>query len=357
MNEENVRLFLRSLKIDYKRETHNGQWLNIKCPFAQWLHVNGTDNTPSFGIMINDKGRSAFKCWSCNSKGSLARLATLLAKYRKTDYQQHMHWAEMTESQVLTSTPLLEWEQFDATEAISDEVDALPDQTTLHEYPLAEVPSALKYLSRRGLTWWDVIRLDIRYDEYAKRVLFPVWDENGKLRGMSGRIINDKLVHKKNPKIRDYAGLPKKRFMLASRRIKDTLGVIPGTFGKQIITEGLLDFANMYHHGFVNARANMGTAYTQEKADILIRAGLPVFFLFDDDKAGEDAVLGNINNETGEIDYSLSWANNLYMEIPVWICQYRGSAAGKDPGELTKDEAIDCVESARLYTEKFERLK
>lgn len=354
MDEPSIFAFLQAINVNAKQHSYNGDWLNIRCPFAPWYHAKGTDNSPSFGIKIDADKKSVCKCFSCNTKGSLAVIAAKLGRLRGKDYSEHQHWAEMTELQSKLGRPLRDWDEA-IDEALTPAATApIPDQDALQEYPHAV---GLPYLRKRGFNWLDVLKLDLRYDPYQKRVLFPIYDEDGLFRGFSGRsILPEATYDKRNPKIRDYFGLPKRELLLFHRDFPRTIKENHGFFGRQLFVEGLFGFGAAYQTGFINANATLGTACTPQKIKIIIERRQPAYFLFDNDKAGEDAVLGNLNEETGEIDESNAWAPQLYNDIPVWIGQWGDTPYGKDPRDVSPETIISAIENAKLYTKSYSRV-
>jgi len=42
-------------------------WIRCSCPLARHTHSKGTDENPSFGVAVNDKGESGFHCFTCRS--------------------------------------------------------------------------------------------------------------------------------------------------------------------------------------------------------------------------------------------------------------------------------------------------
>lgn len=354
MDEGNIFAFLQAINVKYNPHTFNGPWINIPCPFAPWYHAKGTDSNPSFGVRIDEDKKTTCKCFSCNTKGSLAIIAAKLGRLRGKDYSEQAHWAEMTELQTKLGKPLRDWDEAYEDAALANGKSFIPDQDARLEYPHAV---GLPYLRERGVSWLDVVRFDLRFDPHQRRVLFPIYDDNGLFRGFSGRSIMDAdRLDKKNPKIRDYFGLPKRELFLFHRNFPRTIREDHGFFGRQVFVEGLFGELATYQAGFINANATLGTAATPEKIRTIIERRQPAYFLFDNDKAGQDAVLGNLDEETGEEDKSNAWAENLYKEIPVWIGQWHDTPYGADPRDVSPDTIIKAIKTARLYTESYNRL-
>jgi len=349
MDEANVRYLLSQLKIPHNNATFTGsvkrtRWMTISCPFAPWTHQKKTDNHPSFGITLKDGDRSAYKCLSCGLKGRLSSLPTRLGGYRKLDYSKIRRWAEMTEFQTGISKPVPKWEDADpvaidySKKAIGREA---PPISALSEYPIA---LGSEYLRERGIAYIDVMRMNIRYDAYQRRVLFPVYDRHDTFQGFTGRsVLHKKKWTKEYPKARDYHGLNK----------RDVFLKLPGQHGgKKVITEGIFDYATSVHHRYYNARAILGTSLTDEKVEILTEEGEPVYFFMDNDLAGWQALFGVFDADEN-LKTDLAWAFRLFREIPVWIVPYRTNLTGEDPGGILDRAAFDAhIKRAWLFTGK-----
>lgn len=346
MDEINIRHLLTSLKLPHNRATFtgskkNGRWMTISCPFAYWTHAKKTDTNPSFGITVNEDGRSHFKCLSCGIKGRLSGLPSRLGGYRKLDYSKLRLWAESVEFQSGFSRPLPNWDDEISIEDTNVKGGAdLPDAKLRTHYPLA---ICSRYLRERGLTYADIVKMDIRYDESQRRVLFPVYSY-GLFYGFTGRsVLHRKTWVKQYPKVKDYLGLKKREVFLGLPKPQE---------GLHIISEGIFDYAIAVKHGYTAARAILGTAITEEKLDILISEGKPVYFFMDNDLAGWQSLYGLIK-EDESLDSSNAWAFRLYNEIPVWIVPYARNMDGTDPGSLKTKEAYDNhIKRAWLFTGK-----
>ena len=137
-------------------------------------------------------------------------------------------------------------------------------------------------------------------DIYRNRIMFPLWDTNGKVIGFSGRIyegsdtskyINtmETDIFKKGSLLYNYDNARK------SILEKDEI----------IICEGFMDVIRLYTIGVTNAVATMGTAVTKEQLNLIRKLTNNVILLFDGDKAGEKATLSFIELSK-EIDFNLS---------------------------------------------------
>ena len=343
MDEKTVRDLLFQLKIPVQRHSYSGskertRWLNISCPFAPFTHQRGSDTNPSFGITINDAGKSNYKCLACGLKGRLSALPSRLGGYRKEDYSRIRHWAEMAELQATISKPVVDWENDHTHDEQKDEHrHTKPSHEAVMRYPRIV---SLPYLRERGIRWPTPLTLGLRFDSYQSRILFPCYDRHGAFAGFTGRSVrHPRTYSKKNPKVRDYLGLDKRQLFLR----------LPGRrSGPKIISEGLIDFAKVVQTGFPYAHAILGTALTPEKIDILIEGGDPVYFFMDNDLAGWQALFGVFNGD-GELEVDNAWAFRLYREVPVWIVPYDTPLDGTDPGSLDEKTIRRMISNAWLF--------
>lgn len=137
-------------------------------------------------------------------------------------------------------------------------------------------------------------------DIYRNRIMFPLWDTNGKVIGFSGRIYegNDTSkyintmetdIFKKGSLLYNYENARK------SILDKDEI----------IICEGFMDVIRLYTIGIENAVATMGTAITKEQLNLIRKLTNNVILMFDGDKAGEKATLSFLELSK-DIDFNIS---------------------------------------------------
>lgn len=125
-------------------------------------------------------------------------------------------------------------------------------------------------------------------DTYIKRIIFPLWDLNGRVVAFSGRIydssnINKYLNTKETPIFKKgniIYNYHKARD--AARREKQV-----------IIMEGFMDVIRAYTIGVKNVVALMGTAMTHEQTNLIKRLSNNIILCFDGDDAGRHATLAN----------------------------------------------------------------
>lgn len=127
-------------------------------------------------------------------------------------------------------------------------------------------------------------------DIYRNRIMFPLWDINGKTIGFSGRVYegNDqsKYINTMETDIFKKGSLLYNYNNARESIIKDD---------KVIIVEGFMDVIRLYSIGINNVLATMGTAITNEQVNLIRKLTNNVILMFDGDSAGEKATLSFID--------------------------------------------------------------
>ena len=123
-------------------------------------------------------------------------------------------------------------------------------------------------------------------DIYYNRIMFPLYDLNGRVVGYSGRIYNgndtSKYINTKETEI-----FKKGELLYNYHRAKDECR----SLGQVIIMEGFMDVIRAYSIGVKNVVATMGTAVTKNQALVIKRMAKEVILLFDGDAAGAKATM------------------------------------------------------------------
>ncbi len=119
------------------------------------------------------------------------------------------------------------------------------------------------------------------YDRFRNRVMFPIIDVRGNIIGFGGRVLDDSKPKYLNSPETIIFNKRKNLFALNIAR-KSQLGMI-------ILTEGYLDAIALHQYGFDCAVASLGTALTEEHAQLLGKYTSQVVLTYDGDEAGQDA--------------------------------------------------------------------
>ena len=116
------------------------------------------------------------------------------------------------------------------------------------------------------------------YDRFRNRVMFPIIDVRGDVIGFGGRVMDDST-----PKYLNSPDTPvynKSRNLFALNLAKKSKA------GRVILTEGYMDTISLHQAGFDSAVASLGTALTEEHAQLLSRYFKESVIAYDGDGPG-----------------------------------------------------------------------
>jgi DNA primase len=123
-------------------------------------------------------------------------------------------------------------------------------------------------------------------DRFRHRVMFPIYDPQGRVVGFGGRALGDE----QRPKYLNTAESPifRKGEVLYGLNWAQTEA---RRRGRIVVVEGYMDVLSAHRHGLTYAVASMGTALTAEQARRLRNCAEQVVISFDADTAGTAATL------------------------------------------------------------------
>jgi DNA primase len=128
------------------------------------------------------------------------------------------------------------------------------------------------------------------HDTFINRIMFPIWDLDGKVVGFSGRVYNredtSKYINSRESEI-FKKGHILYNYHHAKEEIRKSKSVI--------IVEGFMDVIGLYKVGIKNVIATMGTAITSDQAQLIKKLSLNVILCFDGDEAGNKATISCSN--------------------------------------------------------------
>jgi hypothetical protein len=185
MRADAIRRAADLLGVPYRGPQHG--WMTLGCPFAPTHHKSGIDRNPSMRVEVKNGGVSRWRCWSCGQGGSLGEIAAELQaiKYAANFGQLFKLFGEEQDELGITILG-----------ADADDPDSVPDappvipQDYLDAYKHVWVSAAGHgYLKQRGITLAQMQAWDLRYDAGRQRVVFPIRDFGGGIRGAQGRTI------------------------------------------------------------------------------------------------------------------------------------------------------------------------
>lgn len=154
-------------------------------------------------------------------------------------------------------------------------------------YSLDKNNSLMDLLLKKGYSYKDLLDLGLvtdNHDIYIDRVMFPLYDVNGRVVGFSGRIYDssskNKYVNTKETPI-FKKGHCLYNYHIAKESCRKA--------GCVIVMEGFMDIIRASSIGITNAVAVMGTALTNEQLILLKKLSLNIILCFDGDNAGQHA--------------------------------------------------------------------
>jgi len=170
-------------------------------------------------------------------------------------------------------------------------------------------------------------REEILSDFFYNRIIFPVFNVQGKIIAFGGRSLGSEMPKYLNT--RDTRVFHKSKSLYGINFARRQLANTP-----PILVEGYFDVISLHQYGFTTALAPLGTALTEEQAYLLSRYNSEVIIAFDGDEAGIKATSRSVQ--------ILDKFNLSVSVIPL--------PQGSDPDEYIREKGQEAFE--RLYKER-----
>jgi len=319
------------------------------CPFHQ-------ERTPSFSVNAE---MGIFKCFGCGAGGDAFKFLMLI---------EGLTYPEAIKKIAVRVGVTIEEEKNEAVTAEAKERQVLygllEDAASFYHRTLMESKEAAQaraYLAKRGLSEASLVKFAIGFspasgvalrdaaakkgwsvellekaglvrrkdggrvhDAFWNRIMFPIWDVQGRIVAFGGRAMGDAM-----PKYINSSETP------VYSKSRHLYGLFQGlaTLRKErhiVILEGYMDVVTCHQFGLDLTAATLGTALTDDHVRILRRYADKVTLLFDPDAAGANASLRG-----GE----LLIADGFSVDVVTL------------PGNLDVDELL--VQSGRAVVDNF----
>lgn len=195
-----------------------------------------------------------------------------------------------------------------------------PDKSILHERFQKEGYTEVAQV-KSGL----VLENERHYDRFRDRVMFPLYDEFGKVVGFSGR------VYKAQDKNSKYMNSPESDIFIKGKtlynyhRAKEAVRQA----GFVYINEGFMDVIAMHRAHHDNCIALMGTALTKDHLRMLKRMTRTIHLCLDGDMAGQAAAMKSSDLLTSQ-----------GFEVKIVLLP-----DGRDPDEILSAEGIEGLDA------------
>jgi DNA primase len=325
------------------------------CPFH-------AEKTPSFVV---NPGKQIFHCFGCGEGGDLF---SFVAKYQNLSFYETLKvladrcGVQMPSGQNTAQelSRLKEQEQLYRINELAAEfyTQALNDASgnfareyltrrkvsTIYKdkFSLGYAPPAwdqvLKYMVGQGFTPQQLLRVGLvvsrskgggYYDRFRQRLMFPIFNTQGKVCGFGGRA----LEAEQTPKYLNSPDTPiyhKGQGFYGLNWAREEIG----KKGQAVIVEGYFDLIMAHQCGFLNVVATLGTAITEVQVRQLKQWAKEVIIFFDSDSAGISAAMR-------------SWTIFLESGLRVRVATL-GSEGDPDSYLRTKgaDAWAECIKNA-----------
>jgi DNA primase len=330
----------------------NGSQYMGRCPFHE-------DNSPSFSVNPTDK---VYYCFGCQVKGDPF---TFVQEKEGLDFAGSIEYlAEQFNVELVYEE--LDPRAQERQKARERLYELLERATKFYERTLADAPeaeAAREYLKSRGFSpevlakfrvgyspkAWDklfvpalrqgfteqelqeagLVQKNDRgqiFDRFRGRIMFPLADKKGIVRGFGARGMRDS----DKPKYLNSAEGPV--YHKGSQIFAIDHARRPAASKKRVIAvEGYADVLALHDAGFEESVAVMGTAMTEQQATELARMAPRVYLALDADASGRKAALRAAEELGKHRD-----TETLVIQVPQ----------GKDPDELLKGGGPEAFEAA-----------
>jgi DNA primase len=308
LQEIKDRIDIVDLISEYVHLKKAGQNWKGLCPFH-------SEKTPSFTV---SPSKQIFHCFGCGTGGDIF---TFLIRYENLSFPEALKMLAKRAGVTLKTSQPSAVKSGEKESLLNIHKDALD----FYRKRLSEDPRAQGYLKNRGITddaiemfslgyapkSWDALLNYLAkkgykseiikkaglvvhgskgyYDTFRDRIIFPIHDLKGDVVAFGGRSIDGS-----EPKYLNSTETP----IFNKRRILYGLNLAKDAIKRNeyvLFMEGYLDVITAHIHGFSNAVAPLGTAFTQEHGRLIKRFTEDIVLVFDSDQAGIKAAKGAAN--------------------------------------------------------------
>jgi len=173
------------------------------------------------------------------------------------------------------------------------------------------------------------------YDRFRDRLIFPIFDTQGRVIGFGARLLSDAEDGPKYINSPETEVFSKGRCFYALDKARRSVSMEKDA----VVVEGYTDCIMAHQSGITNVVATLGTALTHEHLRLLRRYAPRATLVFDGDEAGQRAADRNLE---------LFLEENLEVRIAIL-------PAGSDPCSYIVDEGADAFrEKMRSALEVFD---
>lgn len=311
---------------EYVQLKKQGRNLIGLCPFHG-------ENTPSFSVSPE---KQLYHCFGCGAGGNAFSFMMAIEGYEFLDSVKHL----ATKANI--DLPELEKnETSNASSELSAMIAGNELAAKLYHHLLMNTEQgkdALDYLVKRGFTEemiqqfslgfapdsWETLTQFLQkrnvplhymeqigllakrdfdgklFDRYRNRVIFPIWNKDGKVIGFGGRVLGNeqpKYLNSSDSKVFNKSNILYGLHIARPEMRKKN---------EAVLFEGYVDVIAAWQAGVRNGIATLGTAITDEQAKLIRRNAQTVIVCYDSDNAGLKATYRAIQ---------ILEANDCYVKV------------------------------------------
>ncbi len=304
IDEVKDRLDIIEVLSGYLKLTKAGANYRALCPFHK-------EKTPSF--MISPE-RQIWHCFGCGEGGDIFKF---VMKYENVEFPEALRLlAKRAGVELKKEDPRIQNEMLKlygicekAMEYFEDNLKARPEvsdylegrglkRDTVQHWHLgfaSETSGGLfQYLTKHNFKVEDIVKTGLiiksqkrpnsYFDRFRGRIIFPIFDNQDRVVGFTGRIFNEKN-RPEEPKYLNSPESPvfnKGRLLYGFSQNKKNIREQE----EAVLVEGQMDFLMAWQDGLKNVVATSGTALTEEQLKILKRTAKTLVIGYDMDEAG-----------------------------------------------------------------------
>jgi len=247
-----------------RRIKTTGDWINSSCPLESVSHKGGIDRHPSFGILVNPKGESLYRCFTCCDTAPLSGLIHNLWINKIPNWKEVMKMygdSEIFSTTIIPNGVKSSWNK----EIEKKEPKTFVPDIILNKFPLLE--NSLGFESKRCQEFLSNERgidkntqdlFSLRYSKNDRVVILPRIDKENKVWWLRARSRMSKLFFSISP---SYMGETENKWGDSSHFFGEQFL----DNGPAIIVESETDVLRLHSLGVNNAIATGGNV---QKAQI-----------------------------------------------------------------------------------------
>lgn len=201
-------------------------------------------------------------------------------------------------------------------------------RTFMLGYSLPRFDALKAHLEGQGYTTEELLQAGLLvegerspYDRFRGRLMFPIWDGEGRVIAFGARALDDaqpKYLNSSQSPLFDKSGTLY-GFNFAKNTIRQS--------HLAVIVEGYMDALTAHQHGYANVVASMGTALTEKQVALLGRSVDRIVLALDSDAAGQNAILRGLETAPAGLGEEA-------VAVPAWRGKVRWQKKTGQPADV-----------------------